>query len=699
MISQNKNPNRLINEKSPYLLQHAHNPVDWFPWNSEAFEKSKRENKPIFLSIGYSTCHWCHVMEHESFEDIDTAELMNKVFISIKVDREERPDIDNIYMTVCQMMTGSGGWPLSIVMTPDKKPFFSGTYFPKESRYGRIGFKELINNIDEAWLNKRSEIESSADELTNYLQNINSSSGVSIKLNPDILNIVYNNFEKRFDPLNGGFGSSPKFPSPHNLMFLLRYWKRTGDNKALEIVTKTLTEMRKGGIFDHIGFGFHRYSTDKNWLVPHFEKMLYDQALLIMAYIETYQATQNIDFKKTAEEVIHYVLHDTTSPEGGFYSAEDADSEGVEGKFYLWTQDELSKILGKTDAELAFNVFNTNPIGNFQEEATSKSSGENILHLSKSLDEIATNLSIDKNNLIQKLESIRLKLFNEREKRVHPYKDDKILTDWSGLMIAALARAGSIFNNNNYITAAEESYSFIEKYLMNKDGKLLHRYRDGDSNITGNLDDYAFMIWGLIEVYEATFKASYLIKAVELTDTVLKHFWDESNGGFFFTADFGEKLLVRTKEIYDSAIPSGNSVMFYNLIRIARLTSLTDYEVYANNQLKYFSESISKAPSSASLFLSAFEFMIGPSYEIIIAGNRKNPETQNIINSIKQKFIPNKVLLLKDSTDLDYSLPYEYLNSYKQINSKPTIYICKNFICNLPTTNINEALRLLGVSK
>ncbi|MBI5476163.1 MAG: thioredoxin domain-containing protein, partial [Ignavibacteriales bacterium] len=372
MISLNKSSNRLINEKSPYLLQHAHNPVDWFPWGEEAFDKARRENKPIFLSIGYSTCHWCHVMEHESFEDIETAELMNKVFISIKVDREERTDIDNIYMTVCQMMTGSGGWPLSIVMTPDKKPFFCGTYFPKESRYGKIGFKELINNIYEAWLNKRIEIETSADELTNYLQNINSSSGVSIKLNPDILNIAYNNFEKRFDPVNGGFGSSPKFPSPHNLMFLLRYWKRAGDNKALEIVTKTLTEMRKGGIFDHLGFGFHRYSTDKNWLVPHFEKMLYDQALLIIAYTEAYQATQNIDFKKTAEEIIHYVLRDMTSPEGGFYSAEDADSEGVEGKFYVWTQEEIFRILDKDDAELAVKIFNVKPVGNFKDESTEK---------------------------------------------------------------------------------------------------------------------------------------------------------------------------------------------------------------------------------------------------------------------------------------------------------------------------------------
>lgn len=699
MTSLNKNSNRLINEKSPYLLQHAHNPVDWFSWSEEAFEKARKENKPIFLSIGYSTCHWCHVMEHESFEDIETAELMNKVFVSIKVDREERPDIDNIYMTVCQMMTGSGGWPLSIVMTPDKKPFFSGTYFPKESKYGRIGFKELINNINEAWINKRSEIESSADELTNYLQKINSSSGVAIKLNPDIFNIAYNNFETRFDPVNGGFGTSPKFPSPYNLMFLLRYWRRSGDNKALEIVTKTLMEMRKGGIFDQVGFGFHRYSTDRNWLVPHFEKMLYDQALLIIAYTETYQATQNIDFKKTAEEIIQYVLRDMTSPEGEFYSAEDADSESEEGKFYLWTHEELSKILEKTDAEFVFNVFSTNPNGNFHEEATGKSSGENILHLSKSLDVLAINLNIDKNNLIQRLESIRQKLFIEREKRAHPYKDDKILTDWNGLMIAALAKAGSIFNNDDYIVAAEKNFSFIDKYLMNKDGKLLHRYRDGDSSIAGNIDDYAFLIWGLIELYEATFKASYLIKAVELTDSVLKYFWDDSNGGFFFTPDFGEKLLVRTKEIYDGAIPSGNSVMFNNLIRIARMTAISIYENYANSLQDYFSEYVQKTPSGSSLFLSAFQFMIGPSYEIIVAGNRKDPETQNIINSIKQKFIPNKVLLLKDPTSIEYSPPFEYLNSYDQINSKPAIYICKNFICNLPTTNINEALRLLEVSQ
>ena len=699
MSQHNKNPNRLINEKSPYLLQHAHNPVDWFPWSEEAFAKAKGENKPVFLSIGYSTCHWCHVMEHESFEDVETAELMNKVFVSIKVDREERPDIDNIYMAVCQMMTGSGGWPLSIIMTPDKKPFFSGTYFPKESRYGRIGFKELINNINEAWLNNRNEIESSAEELTNYLQNINSSSGIAIKLNPDIFNLAYNNFETRFDPVKGGFGSAPKFPSPHNLMFLLRYWKRTGNNKALEIVTKTLTEMRKGGIFDQVGFGFHRYSTDKNWIVPHFEKMLYDQALLVLAYTESYQATQNIDFKKTAEEIIQYVLRDMTSLEGGFYSAEDADSEGEEGKFYLWTENELLKILGQENANLVFKVFNTNPNGNFHDEATGKSSGENILHLSKSLEETAINLSMDKNNLIGKLESIRLKLFNERENRVHPYKDDKILADWNGLMIAALAKAGSVFNNSNYIAAAEKSFSFIEKYLTDKDGKLLHRYRDSDSSIIGNIDDYAFLIWGLIELYEATFKASYLIKAVELADITLKHFWDESTSGFFFTPDYGEKLLVRTKEIYDGAIPSGNSVMFYNLIRIARMTSDPVYENYADNLLDYFSDSVQKAPSGSSLFLSAFEFMIGPSYEIIIAGNRENPETKNIISSINQKFIPNKVLILKDAANSESFLPFEYLKPYERINSKPTIYVCKNFVCNLPTTNLAEAFQLLGISK
>lgn len=388
-----------------------------------------------------------------------------------------------------------------------------------------------------------------------------------------------------------------------------------------------------------------------------------------------------------------------TSPEGGFYSADDADSEGIEGKFYVWTQEEIFRILDKDDAELAVKIFNVKPVGNFKDESTGKFLGENIFHLTNTIEELAASINIDRNDLLLRFESIRQKLFNEREKRVHPYKDDKILTDWNGLMIVAHAKAGSIFDNNNYIAAAEESYSFIEKYLMNKDGKLLHRYREGDSNITGNLDDYAFMVWGLIELYEATFKASYIIKAVELINTVLKHFGDESNGGFFFTPDFGEKLLVRTKEIYDGAIPSGNSVMFYNLIRIARVTSVSNYEDYANNLLDYFSDSVSKAPAGSSLFLSAFEFMIGPSYEIIIAGNRKDPETQNIINSIKQKFIPNKVLLLKDSTDLDYSLPFEYLNSYIQINSKPTIYVCKNFICNLPTTNLNEALLLLEISK
>ncbi len=443
-------PNRLINETSPYLLQHSNNPVDWYPWCDEAFQKAADEDKPVFLSIGYSTCHWCHVMEKESFEDEEVADLMNNVFVSIKVDREERPDIDHIYMMVCQMMTGSGGWPLSIIMTPDRKPFFAGTYFPKENRYGRIGFKELIRSIDNVWKTKRNDIIESADDITNYLKQIYRKDSAA-NITEEIVDKAFDHFAKRFDDQYGGFGSSPKFPSPHNLMFLLRYWKKTGNQLALEMVTKTLTNMRMGGIYDHVGFGFHRYSTDKEWLVPHFEKMLYDQAMLIIIYSEAYTATGNCEFNKTAEEIIEYLLRDMDADNGGFYSAEDADSEGEEGKFYVWTKSELLDILGTEDADFATRLFNTTETGNFLEESTKKYNGTNILHLKKPLMNLSEDLGITYDELNLKIESIRKKLYDYRKNRILPFKDDKILLDWNALMIAALSIAGRSFNNKKYI--------------------------------------------------------------------------------------------------------------------------------------------------------------------------------------------------------------------------------------------------------
>ncbi|MBD3398333.1 DUF255 domain-containing protein, partial [Candidatus Micrarchaeota archaeon] len=486
-------PNRLIDEKSPYLLQHAYNPVDWYPWGEEAFEKARREDKPIFLSIGYSTCHWCHVMERESFEDPEVAEAMNDAWVSIKVDREERPDIDHIYMTVCQMMTGSGGWPLNIIMTPDKKPFFAGTYFPKNSVYGRIGMMDLIARVKELWTEQRGTVLESAGKVMSALKQIPDQSP-GPPLSPEVLDKAFQELSQRFDDTYGGFSEAPKFPTPHNMMFLLRYWKKKSEYRALEMVEKTLKGMRKGGVYDHIGFGFHRYSTDREWLLPHFEKMLYDQALMVMAYTEAYQATKDEHYREVAREVIRYVLRDMTDEKGGFYSAEDADSEGEEGKFYVWTKAEAAQVLDPEELDIFVNAFNILPEGNFREEATGKITGANIPHLRKPMSDLASQLNMAEEDLREVLESARKKLFEAREKRVHPYKDDKILTDWNGLMIAALSKAGKAFDEPQYVRAAEKAADFVFEHLLNEQGRLLHRYRGGESGIEAHVDDYAFMI-------------------------------------------------------------------------------------------------------------------------------------------------------------------------------------------------------------
>ncbi|MFO7783682.1 MAG: thioredoxin domain-containing protein, partial [Desulfatiglandales bacterium] len=505
--AKERRANSLIHEKSPYLLQHAHNPVDWYGWGEEAFEKARQENKPIFLSIGYSTCHWCHVMEKESFEDPEVAKLLNDVFVSIKVDREERPDLDHVYMTVCRMATGGGGWPLTIIMTPDKKPFFAATYIPKTSRYGRAGMMELIPRVEQVWKTRQQEVLESAAGMTQALHHLETTPTVK-ELNQHTLEKAFQDLSKRFDRTHGGFSSSPKFPTPHNLSFLLRYWKRTGNTEALHMVEKTLQELRWGGIFDQIGYGFHRYSTDKEWLVPHFEKMLYDQAMLALAYLETYQATGNALYRDVAREVFAYVLRDMRSPEGGFYSAEDADSEGVEGKFYLWTEEELREILSKQEADLLIQAFNVEERGNFTEEATGELTGANILYPGKDPAGMGAELS-------------RKKLFEARKKRVHPYKDDKILTDWNGLMIAALARGARVLGEEQYALAAIDAARFVLDRMRTPEGRLLHRYREGDAAITANTDDYAFFIWGLLELYQATFDATHLQTALSLSEDLI----------------------------------------------------------------------------------------------------------------------------------------------------------------------------------
>jgi len=684
--NQNRTPNNLINEKSPYLLQHAHNPVNWFPWGDEAFQKAKNEDKPIFLSIGYSTCHWCHVMEYESFEDKEVADKLNEKFIAIKVDREERPDIDSIYMNVAQLITGRGGWPLTIFMTPDKQPFFAGTYFPKTSRFGITGLMEILDQISSVWEEKKEEILDTAGKIVDVLQK--AASPYQTEYNGDELIIrAFDELDNRFDEKFGGFAVAPKFPSSHNLIFLLRYWKRFGDKLALSMVETTLQKMQLGGIYDHIGFGFHRYSTDREWLVPHFEKMLYDQAMLTLAYIEAYQATKKGNYKQTAISILEYVLRDMTSPDGGFYSAEDADSEGLEGKFYVWKLSEIKSILDDDEMKLLSKLYKLEEEGNYLEESTKEKTGDNIIHLKG----YATKEEKPK------VEQIRKKLFEVREKRVHPSKDDKILTDWNGLMIAALARAARVFENEQYQIAAEKAIRFITSELLSKEGRLIHRYR-GEAGLTANLDDYAFLIWGLLELYETSFNVDFLKQALALNSTVIKHFWDEENGGFYFTPDDGEKLLVREKLIYDGAIPSGNSVMMYNLLKLSRIYSKPDLEEKAAILMAVFAKQVSKSPSAFTFLISSLDYAIGPAYEIVLVGKKSDVNYTEMMDVLNQEFLPNKVVIFKDlETEAELVQVLEQLKDFKTQKNKITAYVCEQFSCQRPTTESSIVKNQLGL--
>lgn len=689
-----KKPNRLINEKNPYLLQHAYNPVDWYPWCDEAFERAKTENKPVFLSIGYSTCHWCHVMEKESFEDDQVAKLMNDSFISIKVDREERPDIDGIYMSVCQMITGSGGWPLTVVMTPDKKPFFVGTYFPKYDRFNRIGMMELIPKIKDIWTTRKDEVLKSADEITSSINNQLSAQG-SEEIKETILDKAYQELYRNFDDESGGFNTAPKFPSPHNLMFLLRYWKSKNESKALEMVEKTLIQMRLGGIYDHIGFGFARYSTDRNWLVPHFEKMLYDQAMLVMAYTETYLATKNMFYKKTAEEILEYVLRDMTNNEGGFFSAEDADSEGEEGKFYLWNADEIRNILSKDESDLTIKVFNIKENGNWIDEAKGTTSTTNIFHLKKSIKEISDELNIDTDDFSERLSVIRKKLFDYRKKRIHPHKDDKILTDWNSLMISALAKAYQAFNNKVYLDAAEKSFKFLENNLINKNGKLLHRYKDGESAVEAFIDDYAFLINALLDLFESTFDFGYFEKALGLQSIIDKEFWD-NKGGYYFTSIQNEKLIARQKDVYDGAVPSGNSIALLNLVRLFKITADLDYQTKIDTAIKYFSGQIYRIPSAFCMFLCGLNFLFSNSTEIVIVSESKDSIDSKALDLIRNNFNPNKIVLLKlIEKEKKYNLFFPYTGEMKLLDGRTTFYICSNYSCKQPVNKVSELEKLI----
>ena len=678
--------NRLLSEKSPYLLQHAYNLVHWYPWSEEAFQAAAREDKPVFLSVGYSTCHWCHVMAHESFEDPEVAQLLNQTFICIKVDREERPDIDQMYMSVAQAMTGRGGWPLTIIMTPEKKPFFAGTYIPKTGRFGQAGMMEIIPQIKELWDKNRDELLGSADKILDYLKQANSQpSAQATNLDAAFLARGYAGLASIYDPQNGGFGTAPKFPTPHNLLFLLRHWHRTGDNDALQMVEATLQAMRMGGIYDHVGFGFHRYSTDAEWFVPHFEKMLYDQALMAIAYTETYQATGKEEYARAAREILEYVLRDMTSPQGGFFSAEDADSEGEEGKFYVWTAEELKGSLDNEEFKLLIRLFDLHESGNFEK-------GRNILHQRSHPGDAASVLKISEQDLYDQLEKIRAKLFAIRENRVHPLKDDKILTDWNGLMIAALSKAAQALHEAKYATAAMKAADFILEKMQTTEGRLLHRYR-GEAGISANLDDYAFFVWGLIDLYETVFDIKYLKAALQLNQVMMRHFWDKDQGGFFFAADDAEALLLRKKEFYDGAIPSGNSIAMQNLLRLMHLSGQAEWEERAWDLARAFSATAGGQPPGHSMLLCSLDYALGPTSEIALVGSLQDAEIIDMLQAIRSRFLPNKSVVLVCGEEIREIAPFT--RNLVQQEGKTTAYVCTGHVCSLPATSPEKMMQLL----
>ena len=690
-------PNKLVNEKSPYLIQHAHNPVDWHPWCDEVFSKARAENKPIFLSIGYATCHWCHVMEKESFENEEAAGYLNDTFICIKVDREERPDIDAVYMAACQMLTGSGGWPLSIFMTPEKKPFFAATYLPRNSRGGRAGLIDICRQVKKLWVDDHEKIATSAGSIADSLHRAFAFKAAD---DPDetLFDTAYSQIKSGFDPQFGGFEPAPKFPTPHRLLFLLRCYHRTADARALDMVVKTLTAMRMGGIWDHVGFGFHRYSTDSRWLLPHFEKMLYDQAMIATAYLEAFQITREPLFAETAEDVFAYVLRDMTAPEGAFYSAEDADSEGEEGKFYVWTTEEFQRVLEAEDSERWESILRLSPEGNFTDEATRKKSGANIVHLTASIKKWAQKAGVPEAEFETEWARIRDRLYRVREQRIHPLKDDKILTDWNGLMIAALALGARILNKPEYETAARKAADFVLQKMRDAQGRLYHRFRDGELAVEAHAADYAFLIHGLLSLYQTTFDLKFAEQARELQQEMTTNFWDDENGGFFSTPAGNVELPVRPKELYDGAIPSANSVALFNLLFLSRLTGNPQWEDRARAQIRAFAGTVKSQPTAFTYFLCALDFALRPGEEIVITGESQAENTREMLAALNLNFTPNKVAIVKTPQNARQLNKFAgYTDGLEVVKDMAMAHICRNGSCTGSTTDTQTMLdKILG---
>ena len=693
-------PNRLIKEKSPYLLQHAHNPVDWYPWGEDAFLKAKKEDKPIFLSVGYSTCHWCHVMEEESYSDPEVATIINQYFVAIKVDREERPDIDSIYMNAVQAMTGSGGWPLNVFLTLDKKPFYGGTYFPAEY------LKSILLAIKDSWKNKRSEIVESAGQLAQMLNNLTAASKTKEAVSESVFDSAFKTLSLEYDSAYGGFSVAPKFPSPHTLSFLLRYYYRTDNKKALEMVEDTLTHIAGGGIHDHLGGGFHRYSTDQKWLLPHFEKMLYDQAMLARAYLEAYQVTKNEKYARVSRDMLDYVLRDMTSPQGGFYSAEDADSapdisnpdRKKEGAYYVWTKNEIISALGKESGEILCYYYGVKDSGNVTGDPFDEFEQKNVLAIVHTIEDTAKYFKKSPKDIEDVLSVSKQKLFLAREKRLRPYRDDKVLTDWNGLMIASLVMGGKVLHEQRYLDTARKAAEFILNTLKTKDGRLLHRFRDNAAEIPGFLDDYAFFINGLLDLYEATFDVFYLKEAVNLTDKILQLFEDKTSGGFFLTAADAETIILgRTKEYYDGALPSGNSISTLVFLRLNRITMKKDFEDAAQNSIRSISGQLINSPTAYTQMLIALDYSFSPTKEIVVVSQDAADATVDQISSlIYSYFLPHKILLLRTTRKNDTIVSFaSWTKDQALVEGKTAIYVCEKHTCNLPVTELDKLKTIL----
>ncbi len=703
-----ENTNELIGEKSPYLLQHAHNPVDWHPWNEKTFALAKKENKPIFLSVGYSTCYWCHVMEREVFENEEIAKLMNKYFVNVKVDREERPDVDRVYMSALQAMTGSGGWPMSMFLTPELKPFYGATYIPPKAKYGRSGFEDVISQIHDVWKKKEKDVLESGQKITDNLQRAidskvrNNNTAEDNKLDKNILENAFSTIQKIYDEEYGGFGGGNKFPRPVVFNFLLDYYFHKKEFASLDMVTFSLKKMYEGGMYDHLAGGFHRYSVDNIWRVPHFEKMLYDQAQLVTTYVNTYLVTRNKFYLFVAEDTAHYVMENLRSKDGGFYSAEDAESaldkdkpeEKAEGAYNLWQKDEIEKILGKEDSGIFNFYFGVEQHGNTLNDPHEVFGTKNVLFIANDIFDTAKKFDKSPEEIAKVIDESRTKLLHVRSKRPKPHLDNKILTSWNGLMISAFANIYKATLNDNYLHAAEDAVSFIQKNLFT-DNILLHRYIDGEARFDGTLEDYSFFICGLIDLYEASFEIKYLEFAIKLNEITIGKFYDHSNetGGFFDVGNEVTDIILKTKDIYDGAEPSGNSVQIMNLFRLGYMTDNKDIIGKAEKSLDFFSEDMSRLPFSSPQLLCDLSFMLYSPKEIIVSGDLKNAKTKELINCIYEIFIPNKVLL-HSSEELEKISPY-IKNLINNTNIESRVFVCENYKCNLPTDDKEVLNKLL----